>query len=189
MPCTCMRNKIVFQLPHLFIGTTTSTMSLPNTKEPVLKAIGAVIKLNNDAGVDSEHFTALLGFSTEERGGAAFDKFCREFMDCILKFFSHFSSVIQVRAHRDFHHARLQSIPALWKSFTTSTGLTDIEPLHPQAVSRELFENCMKEFLVMLQPTATQKRSENILADDENALRYASGYVGRVRYRGGWLWG
>ena len=58
----------------------------------------------------------------------------------------------------------------------TSTELTDIEPLHHQAVSRVVFDNCMKEFFDMLQPTCTA--TQNLLADDENALRYASGYVG-----------
>ena len=80
-------------------------------------------------------------------------------MACIHKCFSHFSTVTPQLAHRDFHQARLHSIPDLWKSFMTSTELTDIEPLHHQAVSRVVFDNCMKEFFDMLQPTctATQK--------------------------------
>ena len=126
----------------------------------------------------------MLKAITEEKIGTAFHKFCGEVMHHIYRCFAHFSTVMpqlaNVRAHRDFHQARLLSIPAVWRSFTSAAGLRFFEPLHLQAVNRQLFDNCMKKFFDMLKPSAAQSRVEEVklLVDKENAVRYACGYVG-----------
>lgn len=151
--------------------------------EAVHSAIDAVILLNKEAGTSNESLTTLLKVVSKDRGKAAFDKFCRDIMACIQGCFSHFSKVLphlaKIRAHRDFHQVRMKSIPAIWQSFTASVGLQDMEPLNLQAVSRQLFDHCMKELFMMLKIPVVQKKPDvKLLADEENALRYASGYVG-----------
>ena len=157
-------------------------MSGSEEERTVLSAIREVQKLNSEAGASNDSLNALLRAVCEERGKAAFRKFSIKVMSIVHECFTHFSSVLpklaKVRAHRDFHQARLQSIPAEWKSFTSAAGLPDLEPLHLQAVSRELFDHCMKEFFIMLQAPVAPTTNTKLLADEENVVRYASGYIG-----------
>ena len=153
-------------------------------RETVLSAIEAVILLNEEAGVNNESL-ALVRAVSEGRQKVDFDLFCKDIMTCIHGCFCHFTRVLphlaKERAHRDFHQARLKSIPAIWLSFTSAAGL-QIEPLNLQAVSRHIFDGCMRKFFQMLQapvenPWNTDSNT-HFLADEENVLRYSSGYVG-----------
>ncbi len=95
-----------------------------------------MIFLNEEAGVNNESLVYILVRAVSEgRQKADFDLF----MTCIRKYFRHFERVLphlaKEKAHRDFHQARLKSIPAIWLSFTAATGL-QIEPLNLQAVSQ-----------------------------------------------------
>ena len=125
----------------------------------------------------------LLKVVLEEKGKAAFDKFCKDIMACIHECFSHFRSIMpqlaKVRAHRDFHLARVQTIPGLWLSLTSIIGVPNIEPLDFQSVNRQLFNQCMQElFLMLTPPTPAVTKEIKLLADEENSIRLASGYVG-----------
>ena len=83
-----------------------------------------------------------------------------------------------MRAHRDFHQARITSIPAIWKSLASAAGLAvEVEPINVQAVSRQLFDGCMGDFFALLQAPVAARKSRvevKLLAD----VRYASGYIG-----------
>ncbi len=109
-------------------------------RETVLSAIESVMFLNEEAGVNNESLVLVRAVS-EGRQKADFDLFCKDIMMCIHKSFRHFERVLphlaKERAHRDFHQARLKSIPAIWLSFTAVAGL-QIEPLNLQAVSRQI---------------------------------------------------
>jgi hypothetical protein len=150
-----------------------------------LSAINAVVVLNNEAGTSNDSLTALVKAS-EEGENAVFEKFCKDIMTCIHDCFRHFRSVLphlaKVRAHRDFHQARITNIPTIWKSLTSvAEPPVNIEPINVQAVSRHLFDGCMEDFFALLQaPVAAEKSKEEVklLADEENVLRYASGYIG-----------
>ena len=82
-------------------------MSRVSDKEKVFSAVEAVISLNKEAGVSNVTLNALLEIVSEEKGKAAFDKFCNDIMACIHECFSHFRAVMpllaKVRAHKDFH--------------------------------------------------------------------------------------
>ncbi len=155
-----------------------------NENGTVLAAFEAVIALNREAGVSNESLNTLLKVVAEERGKAAFEKFCRDIMACVHGCFSHFSEVMphlaKTRAHRDFHQARLQTIPKLWLSLTSAVGLQEMEPLNLQLVSREVFNHCMKELFATLKSSLSASRTKEVrlLADEECALRYASGFIG-----------
>ena len=154
-------------------------------KAAVLAAVEAVVTLNTKAGVNSKSLEALVKAVAEERGKDAFDMFCKELMGCIHGCFGHFSKVMphlaKIRAHRDFHQARLQIIPAMWQSLTSSIGLSEMEPINLQSVSRELLGHCMSDLYSMVSssmPSMSRRKEARMLADEENALRYSSGYIG-----------
>ena len=157
-------------------------MSKVSERDTVLRAINAVVRLNTDAGTSCESLSAVLKLASEERRRHAFDKFCCEIMATIHGCFIHFGKVqphlAKTRAHRDFHLARLNKIPPMWKNLTSGAGKLEVEPHNLQAVSRELFDNSMTDFFHLLRESVQQKKTEvKLLADEENALRY-SGYVG-----------
>ena len=156
-------------------------MSGDADKEIVLSAIKAVMALNREAGASNESLAAMLKVS-EERRKTAFEKFCTDIMSCIYGCFGHFTKVMpqlaNVRAHKEFHKARITLIPAIWQSFTC-TAKIHVEPLNLQAVSRQLFDSCMKKLFAMLKTPVIQSTNEvRLLADEQNSIRYASGFVG-----------
>ena len=53
-------------------------------------------------------------------------------------------------------------------------GLPELEPLDQQSINRELFEVCMRDLLTF---PAAPTPPVRMLADEENAVRYASGYI------------
>ena len=118
-------------------------------KEAVLSALNAIMALNGEAGASNDSLEAMLTGVLEGRGKAAFDCFCRDIMSCIHGCFRHFNKVLpqlaKTRAHRDFHQARLQTIPVIWKSFASAAGLQRIERHNLQSVSRHLLDHCMED--------------------------------------------
>ncbi len=61
--------------------------------------------------------------------------------------------------------------------YTTSVGLQELDPLHLQPVNRSLFDSLMSESLVLKRPPGGARTKTRLLADEQNAVRYASGYV------------
>ena len=149
----------------------------------VLAAIEAVVALNVEAGVPSDSLNRIARYAATDGGKEVFRGFSRELVGKIHLCFQHFSQVMpqlaKGRAHRDFHQARLKDIPSMWSKFTSKAGLDEVEPVDLQAVSRHLFDLSMTEFFAMIKKS--KKRSDvtvKLLADEENAVRYASGFVG-----------
>lgn len=159
-------------------------MNSGSEKEAVLAAIYSVIALNEEAGVSSDSLSNVLETASQEKTKALFHKFSNDIMKLIHDCFQHFGSVLpslaKVRAHKDFHQARLQAIPTIWKSFTDAAGINIVEPLNLQAVSQQLFTSCMKQFFDIVRTSTsagTSRANEHFLADEENVLRYVSGSV------------
>ena len=157
-------------------------MSQSGTKrdeEQVLYAINCVIRLNEGVGASNRSLNAILEAAKLDSGKASFKKFSAAIMSVVTSSFSHFSHVrphlAKVRAHRDFYKARPQ-IPGIWRPLTTSLGLPDLEPLHMQSTYRVLFEQSMAELFKLLKKP-DHCDSKTMLADEENAIRYASGYI------------
>ena len=153
-------------------------------KEVVLTAIDSAMTLNSEVGASNESLNALVKAVAEEKWRPAFEKFCTEITAAVHGCFSHFSTVMphlaKVRAHKEFHQARLDVMPKIWRRLTDALGVQGIEPLNLQAVNRRIFDHCMKELFSMIQVPLTIEETTgyNLLADKENALRYASGFVG-----------
>lgn len=151
--------------------------------QTVREALEAVQKLNREAGISSPvltGITAVAGTGTDN----SYSKFCSELIVSIKACFSHFSRVrphlAKMRAHQEFHKLRLEQLPAIWNTLTTSLGQPDLNPLQHQSVNREIFDRMMKDSLSLHLPSATASSSAGkvtLLADEQNAVRYASGYV------------
>ena len=161
-------------------------MALPSVKkevELVLSSIKAVLVLNEGVGASNISLNRILEAAKLDSSKSLFENFCEHLVSAISKCFAHFSRVrphlAKVRAHRDFHQTRMEVLPATWRCLTTGMNLPCLEPLHLQAVSREVFEHIMAETLKGIKRADYESEVENVklLADEENALRYASGYI------------
>lgn len=149
----------------------------------MLAALEAVKELNTEAGVSNDSLTAIVSAIESDSGRTLFEKFCHHLTATIKSCFIHFQRVrpdlARVRANQIFHQLRLETLPEIWKSFTTGIKLPQLEPLHAQAINHQLFTSSLKEILLQ-QPQVSEKTSSQkptLMADEENALRYASGFV------------
>lgn len=148
--------------------------------ERVLAAVETVKGLNEEAGTSNDSLIALVMKSTSNKD--LFERFSSELSSSIKACFKHFTRVrphlAKVRAHQEFHQLRLETLPSIWKSFLTSMGLPEMDPLHYQSVNRAIFDSILKESLVLHRPPSQAKQIRTrLLGDEQNAIRYASGFV------------
>lgn len=145
-------------------------------REAVFHAIKNVIELNKEAGTSSDSLTSILVAANVD----GLEKFCTELLAPIKGCFDHFKKVkphlAKMRAHRDFHQARIGSLPKVWEAYREEAGFLEVQPIDQQAVNRELFERCLRDLLTLPITTADNPLVK-LLADEENAVRYAAGYV------------
>lgn len=144
----------------------------------VIAAIHSVLALNAEVGASNHSLEMLLQEASKDSGKGVFEKFCSELMAVIRHCFANFERVrphlAKVRAHRDFHSSRLHAIPGIWRCVAAGLRMQEVEPLHLQAVSQQLFGKYMKGVLKKFDPV---QPPICLHADEENAVRYASGYV------------
>ena len=149
----------------------------------ILAAIEAVQELNREAGTSCEALQAVISAAgVDGEQFQQFEQFCLRLTSEVEACFVHFTRVkphlAKVRAHEAFLKLRLKSLPSLWKSMTADLSLPQLEPLDHQSVSRIVFEAKMKEWIVRCRvPARASGERRRLLADEENAVRYASGFV------------
>ena len=82
------------------------------------------------------------------------------------------------RALIQFHEARIRKLWPLWKKVFDDLGIPCKNPVLVQTVNRHLFNEILIQFLTS-RSTPKQPTQEHIAmsATEENAIRYASGYV------------
>ena len=81
---------------------------------------------------------------------------------------------------RDFHVVRQTRLKEMWKKFITSIGHIedcDSDPLLMQYVLEQMFEKVITSTFTVM---TNESPEEPITANEENALRYAAGYVPRA---------
>ena len=74
-----------------------------------------------------------------------------------------------------FHGLRVSKLVDLWKQFLVSIG-ADLDPLVQQYVNQKMYEDLIKS-LSSVRPSATAATKPSLTPDEENIVRYASGYV------------
>ena len=74
-----------------------------------------------------------------------------------------------------FYGLRVSKLVDLWKQFLVSIG-EDLDPLVQQYVNQKMYEDLIKS-LSSVRPSATAATKPSLTPDEENIVRYASGYV------------
>ena len=91
-------------------------------------------------------------------------------------------STMRVRILSKFHSVRLSKLPLVWKKIFLKLGKShDHDPFWPQTVNRRVM-NCLvlKHFSSSTEQAGgvgQSQQSVQMRAEDENVLRYVSGYV------------
>ena len=136
------------------------------------------VRLATDAGKLQKLLTCL----DRERGR----EFCGELLSTLRTCFSPVHrrrvELAKDKALKQFHTVRLSQLPGLWMALLADTcmSLNSISPLLLQSINRRVFESLMVEFFadaVATSQTIVVPVAPALNAEEENALRYVSGYV------------
>ena len=96
-----------------------------------------------------------------------------------------FRSVASLREKslQRFMSVRIDALPSIWDQLFEKAKMTLDDPLLSQCVNRRLFEKCLadvlkqSEFASASAFSTSQRDISTLTSDEENALRYASGFV------------
>ena len=80
---------------------------------------------------------------------------------------------MKVKVQKNFHTVRVGSLPTIWEKVTADTGIPPLLALEFQSISRHLFNYTFKAE----HTGGSDTREVTLLAEEENIVRYASGYV------------
>ena len=81
------------------------------------------------------------------------------------------------RSLSKFHQLRIKKLPSVWKSQSQRIELPPLIPLQQQSVNRHLFETIILDIAKLSKPTLVAAKSVQLLTKEDNAVRYASGFV------------
>ena len=125
----------------------------------------------------------VLESSTWTSETATFDFFCRELTATINTSFTSVGKVrpqlARERAFRTFHQLRSLKLPDIWKRLSHELKLPPVNSLQLQAVNFQLFKKLLVDAFALLTatPGAMTQRRVNLSSEEDNAIRYASGFV------------
>ena len=127
---------------------------------------------------------AAVLLSTEEGCGKKFDHFSDELISMIttacFEISGNHRSVTawHEKSRINFHKLRLTQIPLIWSRFYEEFGLKMEDPLLMQSVSHHVFNTLLVERISSRAPSKQAPLdTDHIDKDEENALRYACGYI------------
>lgn len=85
----------------------------------------------------------------------------------------------QERALTRFHKLRVEKLPLVWNCMSKGLELPPVIALQQQSVNRHLFERILVDTVKSSKPTAlaVRKCTIQLSTEEDNAVRYASGYV------------
>ena len=87
------------------------------------------------------------------------------------------------RALKKFHQIRIETLPCLWSKAFEDLGIPEEKTIILQSINRLLFNSVVLEDFTNRYATSTPTKqvvSVSMCMDEENAVRYASGYVVRA---------
>lgn len=125
----------------------------------------------------------VLELSTRTSETATFDSFCHELTTTISTSLTSVgkvrSQLARERAFGTFHQLRSLKLPDIWKRLSHELKLPPINSLQQQAVNFQLFKKLLLEAfaLVTAVPGAMTQRRVNLSSEEDNAIRYASGFI------------
>ena len=154
--------------------------------ETLSRAIEATVEdsaSQQHLALDTENLRKLLScLATDETKGSVF---CRELLSVIRTCFS-ISDQSQCRvelrenALKQFHVLRVSELPALWSALCVDVSVNCPCPVLLQSVNRRVFEHLLIEHFSESAGASSASVVTGVplmTAEEENALRYVSGYV------------
>jgi hypothetical protein len=133
-------------------------------------AIKTMIADNQAAGRSEESLTLLLNS-------------CADYSEMTSALQSCFSGRVKsiksmkVKVQKNFHLVRVGRLPTIWEKVTADAGIPPLPALEFQSISRHLFNYIMVEYFKAEQTGRSDVHEVTLLAEEENIIRYASGYV------------
>lgn len=132
-------------------------------EQMVLSAIDTTIKTYGE----SEDLARLL----KSAGERSFKLFCVDIVDFIRS-----ETTVGEKALVRFHQLSINALPSLWEALCTMLGLPILRALTCQTVNKQLLSQVLQERTSSSQGPS-RKRQVTMCSEEENAVRYASGYV------------
>lgn len=146
--------------------------------EVLSQAIQAVVADNRAVGREEKSLALLLEKIQEASMPDLYNELFTALNSCFDGRKVKLKSTIKERAHKKFHSLRIGRFGTIWGEITTDLGIPALQPLEYQAISRHLFNHAMIEyFKEHFGSEHCGKSSITLLVEEDNALRYASGYV------------
>lgn len=154
----------------------------------VRAALSSILTDNTFTGISERSQTALsqvesvMEISSSEAYLNNFDEFAAELLSALENTFSkgcscaHSTSLTREKLWMNFHQARCTVLVDIWNKFTKSLGVP-VDPLIQQHINQKLYEYIIKSKYAT-QPRTS--RNSSLSPDEENVVRYASGYVPMV---------
>ena len=136
--------------------------------------------LHGHLTMDSSNLKSILSPSNQQE----VDKFCRELLSAMRTCLSDLAAKEKDRekALIRFHAMRLSQLPPIWNRLFLSIGMNSVCPLLLQSVNRRVFEGMLIDHLTSSHSSPSAETDAATClplmnAEEENALRYVSGYV------------
>ena len=156
-------------------------MDISMVKEAVIAVIDASA-MHAHLASEVRNFRNVLSPTNQQK----FDQFCRELLRVIDTCLSDLDGCrgstekAKEKAMTHFHSVRVLQLPPVWSRLFVSLGMNSVCPLLLQSVNRRVFERRLIDHLASSHPSCSSEAgaAPSVMnAEEENALRYVSGYV------------
>ena len=140
----------------------------------VLEAIKAALE-----GFEGEQcMNGLLNITFSESTKDLFQKFLSKIVQTMATHDKVRVALARERALIKFHQIRQSILPNIWKELFTGLLMPLPSPLLLQSINRHLLNQTLLSVFSAAVRTANKERAPTtMMSDEENAIRYASGYV------------
>ena len=112
----------------------------------------------------------------------ALSDFCTELLKAMRSILSAERQVkpkaFQEQSLVKFHRLKLEKLQLIWQTLSAGLELPPVNPFQQQAVNRHLFQRLVINAAKSRKPAvASRKHRSQLTTEEDNAIRYASGYV------------
>ena len=149
--------------------------------EKVKQAIAATSEKESHLVKDGKCLAKVLSLLYDDVGFIFCGKMVALLRTCFVTVRQRREELAKETAMTRFHAVRISELPTLWMGLFSDLSLGSVPPLLLQSVNRSVFEQMMVEhFAESVETSHGSSAAElpTMNSEEENALRYVSGYVG-----------